>query len=54
MYKVLVSDGTSPFVISTYDIEYPTYIEMGYEELFSGTRRKCEDFLTELLEEISA
>lgn len=41
-----------PTVISQNSHLYPEFIQAGYESVFTGTKRECQDKETEILEEL--
>ena len=51
MYFVLMKKESSvPILISEKNVEYSDYLLSGYEEIYSGTMRECNDVIDEIVD----
>ena len=53
MYKLMVNGDRLPAVVSTNSQDYADMLQLGYTELFSGTKKQCEDMKEEMVGEFA-
>lgn len=49
MYCIMLNANHATLtIVSQWSIEYPVYMQLNYEVLFTGTKRDCENQLEQL------